>query len=226
MIFKAYFGGIYVSLRKDSRVSFSYLQQLTGCSVCMYVWIRIYTKIYLMLKFGTLHVSRHRAFTGDEDLALEVESQNVPSWKGPTRITKSNSWPHTGPPKKPKPYIQECCPNTSRAPAGQCIWGNSKYHTTQMVGWSYRQILFMAQCVPSIAQLLCGSEKGKEKRLWLLPVILTPVTINTVFCFPTVLLNCPRFADGFLMVCWITCSIPDISKVVNYGPMMSTYVKS
>ena len=159
-------------------------------------------------------------------LDLVMKSQNVPSWKGPTRITKSNSRPHTGPPKKPKPYIQECCPNTSRAPAGQCIWGNSKYHTTQMVGWSYRQILFMAQCVPSIAQLLCGSEKGKEKRLWLLPVILTPVTINTVFCFPTVLLNCPRFADGFLMVCWITCSIPDISKVVNYGPMMSTYVKS
>lgn len=157
---------------------------------------------------------------------ITAESQDILSWEGPTRITKSNSRPHTGPPKKPKPYIQECCPNTSRAPAGQCIWGNSKYHTTQMVGWSYRQILFMAQCVPSIAQLLCGSEKGKEKRLWLLPVILTPVTINTVFCFPTVLLNCPRFADGFLMVCWITCSIPDISKVVNYGPMMSTYVKS
>jgi len=44
-----------------------------------------------MLKFGTLHVSRHRAFTGDEDLALEVESQNVPSWKEPIGIMESNS---------------------------------------------------------------------------------------------------------------------------------------
>jgi len=27
------------------------------------------------------------------------------SWKGPTRIIKPNSWVHTGPPSKLKPYI-------------------------------------------------------------------------------------------------------------------------
>jgi len=26
-----------------------------------------------------------------------IESQNIPSWKGPIRITESNSWLHTGP---------------------------------------------------------------------------------------------------------------------------------
>ena len=32
------------------------------------------------------------------------ESQNILSWKGPTKIIESNSWLHTGPPK-----IQTLC---------------------------------------------------------------------------------------------------------------------
>ena len=65
-----------------------------------------------MLKFGTLHVSRHRAFTGDEDLALEVESQNVPSWNRPIGIIKSHSWLHTA---LPKPH---CTVGMRMEPAG------------------------------------------------------------------------------------------------------------
>jgi len=30
-------------------------------------------------------------------LPTTVESQGIPSWKGPTNITKSHSWPHAGP---------------------------------------------------------------------------------------------------------------------------------
>ena len=34
-----------------------------------------------------------------ETSITESQSQNIPSWKGPTRTTKSNPWLHTGQPK-------------------------------------------------------------------------------------------------------------------------------
>ena len=34
------------------------------------------------------------------------ESQNIPSWKGSTRITESNSWLHTATPKNQTPCLR------------------------------------------------------------------------------------------------------------------------
>lgn len=45
---------------------------------------------------------------GNDDLHYLL--QNIPSWKGPTRIHRSNPWLHTGPPKL-KPSVWEHCPN-------------------------------------------------------------------------------------------------------------------
>ena len=49
-----------------------------------------------------------------------TESQNIPGWKGPTRIITSNPWLHTVPPKR-KGSLWEQCPNTPWTPALRAV---------------------------------------------------------------------------------------------------------
>lgn len=43
------------------------------------------------------------------------------SWKGPPRITESNSWLHTDHPKI-RSYVWDHCPNTAQTPASSVLW--------------------------------------------------------------------------------------------------------
>ena len=67
-----------------------------------------------------------------------IESQSIPSWKGPTRIIKSNSWLHKGPPK-----IQTVC---LKAPS-KCLFNSSSSGLCPLP-WAARSMPTTLWCRP------------------------------------------------------------------------------